>query len=141
MTAYLSANLRHTDKRLQQSGPAVVAWRHRVRARRGAWLMNIHEMGGDMTSCRLKCPRAPCWGFYLPIGALINAFFSVQPQIYTSLWLFSEHTHKQTCVFFLKNEHGRINSGNLSEQLCRLREGKTIKIETDQPLAHSALFK
>lgn len=50
MTAYLSANLRHTDKRLQQSGPAVVAWRHRVRARRGARLMNIHELGGDMTS-------------------------------------------------------------------------------------------
>lgn len=50
MTAYLSANLRHTDKRLQQSGPAVVAWRHRVRARRGAQLMNIQEVGGDMTS-------------------------------------------------------------------------------------------
>lgn len=50
MTAYLSANLRHTDKRLQQSGPAVVVWRHRVRARRGARLMNIHEVGGDMTS-------------------------------------------------------------------------------------------
>lgn len=50
MTAYLSANLRHTDKRLQQSGPAVVALRHRVRARRGARLMNIYEVGGVMTS-------------------------------------------------------------------------------------------
>lgn len=46
MTAYLSANLRHTDKRLQQSGPAVVALRHHARARRGWGLMNIHEVGG-----------------------------------------------------------------------------------------------
>lgn len=42
MTAYLSANLRHTDKRLQQSGPAVVALRHRARARRGAGLMIMY---------------------------------------------------------------------------------------------------
>lgn len=50
MTAYLNANLRHTDKRLQQSGLAVVALRHRVRARRGAQLMHIYVTGGDMTS-------------------------------------------------------------------------------------------
>lgn len=59
MTAYLSANLRHTDKRLQQSGPAVVALRHRVRARRGAQLMSIYKVGGDMTSCCLPVPLLP----------------------------------------------------------------------------------
>lgn len=60
MTAYLSANLRHTDKRLQQSGPAVVALRHHVRARRGSGLVNIHEVGGAMTSGS-EAPGAPCW--------------------------------------------------------------------------------
>lgn len=85
MTAYLSANLRHTDKRLQQSGPAVVAWRHRVRARRGARLMNIHEVGGDMTSPPAAAARrVPAGGergmgegrergIHPPIVALINA--------------------------------------------------------------------
>lgn len=60
MTAYLSANLRHTDKRLQQSGPAVVALRHHARARRGSGLMNIHEVGGAMTRGG-EAPSAPCW--------------------------------------------------------------------------------
>lgn len=63
MTAYLSANLRHTDKRLQQSGPAVVVLRHHVRARRGSVLMNIYEVGGVMTSCSDE-RSAPCWAVF-----------------------------------------------------------------------------
>ena len=40
VTAYLSANLRHNDKRLLQSGPAVVACRHHVKSRRrvSSWI-------------------------------------------------------------------------------------------------------
>lgn len=73
MTAYLSANLRHTDKRLQQSGPAVVALRHHAGARSGARLMFMHEGGGAMTS------SAPCWDFYF-LFVPILAFFRLRIQ-------------------------------------------------------------
>lgn len=78
MTAYLSANLRHTDKRLQQSGPAVVVLRHRVRARRGSALMNIDEVGGAMTSCsrRLFCAllRSSLRSTFTPFYVYISSF-------------------------------------------------------------------
>lgn len=81
MTAYLSANLRHTDKRLQQSGPAVVAVRHHVRARRGARLMNIYGVGGVMTSlCTLLC---------FSLAALIYA-------THFSMYICKHHPHTNT---------------------------------------------
>lgn len=45
VTAYLSANLRHNDKRLLQSGPAVVACRHHVKSRRrvSSWIIMKRE--------------------------------------------------------------------------------------------------
>lgn len=134
MTAYLSANLRHTDKRLQQSGPAVVTLRHRVRARRGAKLMNIYTVGGDMTCCCLPVPRHPAVFFCLADAfecPHLHEAFSMYISSFTLLYAYSLisrtpiHKHNNRCGLFTPK---RKHAARIIRTLCASKQAKRVKI-------------
>lgn len=146
MTAYLSANLRHTDKRLQQSGPAVVALRHRVRARRGSRFMNIYEVGGDMTSCSL-CTLLGLFAWQTLFTGLIYTF-SMYISSFTLLYAYSViiytliHKHNNRCWLLSPK---RMHIAGIIRALCASRQAKgmkiaIIKIETQINHLHTQLY-